>query len=677
MSNIEQECLNYYTNNLLFFEEHFPEIAKKINLFSKAIELDMYQEKLILEYKDDNYFDIKSIKNDIYFYGKDPAKDAIQIKSDFKFDESNSFNNLRRLNPPKKYKEEKDITLSGHQYIFPLYNYSNKYSQDLSKQYKKIEKFIFIGTGLGFHIPKLIEKINAKAYLIIEPNLELFRLSLFVTDYSTIVDDPEDIFFSIAESNSEFDTTFNNFYKKYKLLNHWFKFHCLMEGYHHYFDMIANILDRQDPLKFPYSILLQSAQRNIRRMNENYHFISYDKNILKRYPVCLVAPGPSLEAGGIDWLKKHHEKFIIIALAASLKKLEKYNIKPDIITSVDPHKIIENQFQLNDETIYKDSIFLCSSNTHPDILEKFEKEQTFLYPGIFNIGTPNQHPLGGTSVGEVSYGLSLLLGAQELYLFGTDVAFDPKSGASHSKEHIHYTERELKKTDIKEFQSITTNDIIEVEGNFEDKVYTSRIFYSMINYYNQYTQMLKKEQKIFNTTNGAKLNDIDPIKYEDINIPDAAINKEELHNSLIKQFDQTSKDDFTAFERECADKDIAVIDNCLLNIRKYKKKKFKTYDNFQYDRLTLLIDNGNLTKSLHYNFLAGSINSYQDIADKILFDFFDNHKKIKENKTHINSMNNYWVMPYEKIFKASKELLKEIAGNKKKGRVKTLPFKET
>lgn len=658
LEDIQANCLQTYKKNMLYFDEHFKELFSKISLFEKAIDLNQYSETWSLNYKEDNYFELENIKNDYNFYNTNTIEDAEKITKEFNFDESSSFNNLKKIEPPKNFKLEKNIMDSDIQYLYPLYTFANKYKTD--EKYKKIEKFIFIGTGLGFHISSLVNKIKAKAYLIIEPNIEIFRLSLFTTDYTKLVEEPEDIFFSISETGLDFENTFDQFYSKYKLLNHWFKFHSLTKNYDYYYDLIANSLDKHDPLSFPFSILLKTVNRTIEKMSSNYSFISYDKEVLKDYPVCLVAPGPSLEAGGIEWLCKNQNKYLIISLGATLKKLEKYNIIPDIVVSVDPHEIVKNQFELQNKDIIKNSIFLCSSNTSPTIMEYFKKENTFIYPVVFNVGTPKEFALAGNSVGEVSYALSLLLGVQELYLFGTDLSFDSDTGASHSKEHIHYKRRELVKTDIKEKINISRNDIIQVEGNFLDEVYTSRIFYSSIKYYNKYTELFKKEQIVFNTTNGAKLEDIDCIKYEDIKIPTNELDKEKVSEELREKLKDSGKDSFTDEEKNSALKDLDMVNACIKNIKKYKKIKFKTYNKFQYDRLTLIIDNTTILKDLNNNFIIGCTNSYEDSADKILFDFFGKDNTIRENKNYINTMNKYWLDPYEKMFICFKELLEKI-----------------
>ncbi|WP_419671179.1 hypothetical protein [Aliarcobacter butzleri] len=59
----------------------------------------------------------------------------------------------------------------------------------------KIDKFVFLGTLLGRHIPKIAEKINADLYLVLERNLEIFRLSLFTIDYTILAKNGASFFY--------------------------------------------------------------------------------------------------------------------------------------------------------------------------------------------------------------------------------------------------------------------------------------------------------------------------------------------------------------------------------------------------------------------------------------------------------------------------------------------------
>lgn len=663
--NIEQKCIETYQTNIEFLEENFKEVAKKISLLNRAIDNSVFQVNWELEYKEDGkYFDLLNIKNDYFYYGINTNDDSDLVVKNYKFDEKNSFNNVRFINPPKNYKVENDIVEYGYQHLFPIINFINKHSNK-EHDYRRIDKFIFLGTGLGMHIPKLASKLKSKSYIIIEPNIELFRLSLFTTDYTKLLDDPQDLFLSVGQTDAEFEKTFNAFYNKFSLLNYRFKFHCVTESYHKYFDLIANILNVKDPLNFPFNVQLKSLKRNVDYLYDNYKVAIYDYSALKRFPACIVAPGPSLEKGGIEWLKTNKDKFLIIALGASLKKLEKNGIKPDIITSVDPHDITKNQFELEDENFLNDTIFLCSTNTHPDIVEKFEKKNVCFYSVMFNIINKYQSPLGGTTIGEITYALALIFGIKELYLFGTDVALDPDSGASHSKEHIHYHKKELKKTELKEFNAITNDDLVEVDGNLRDKVFTTRKFYTVINHYNQFSMQYKNTQKVYNTSDGAKLNGIEPIEYKDINTSRKVFDKKNLNTTLQDIFSKFSQEGFSDDNRSDAENDLEVIKKILQNIKKYKKNKFKTYDKFQYDRLGLIIDNVALSKNLQFSFTLYITNSYMQVVDNMIYNFFEKDLKNKSNKTYINTLNNYWLSPYEKIYKFLEHTLEKIIGSKK------------
>lgn len=656
--NVEQQCMETFYKNMDFFHEHYPNLAKNVLLLSQAIELEMYKEKWSLEYKDEEgYFDLLNLDENYYYYDKNSENDADDIAQNTSFDKANSFNNLKAMNNTYNYKLDKEIEDSGLEYTFPLYNYVIKHRK--KSEYKKIDKFIFIGTGLGLHIKKLSEKLKSKAYIIIEPNLEIFRLSMFVTDYTDIVKDPDDLILSIASSSDEFSKAMQKFIRKFHFLNNRFKFHCITENYHGYFDAIANMLSSSDPMAFPFSITLQSTKRIIDAMNEHYKYLHYDKDVLKDYPVCLVAPGPSLEKC-IDWLKENQNKYIIVALAASLKKLEKHDIKPDIITSVDPYDIIEGQFNIDNKSIYKDSKILFSANTHPDVLKNRDKDNVYLYPVLFNIARRNLTPIGGSTIGEVTYGLSLLLGAQELYIIGLDAALDQETGASHAKGHAHFNEKELKRTDIKEFKSIKREDVIEIDGNQKDKVFASRKHYGIVQQMNQFTRVLKKDQKVYNTTEGAKFKDIDPIKCEDIKTPEKELDKKEISEILKERLDKKAKDEFDFQDVALAEYDLEQIEKIITLIKQYNKKKFKDYDTFQYDRLTLMIEVGEISKLMHSNVFTGVINGYQAIADKYLFDFFEHSPEMKKNKKHINTVNKHWLMPYKKIALKVKELLQKI-----------------
>lgn len=658
MNNIENKAVETYKKNIEYIDKYFDHISKKISLFQQEVTAGTCTEKWSLEYKNETYFDIYDRVNDHFFYNTDSSKDAIEQAKNITYDDNNSFNNLININIPDQTKLPESISNSGVSYLVPLYNYFNRYKND-KKKYRKIEKYIFIGTGLGLHISTIANRLKSRAYMIIEPNIEIFILSLFVTDYTILQDDPKNLFFSIADDDEQFSNQFLNFYQKYNVLNYTFKFSTITTGYENYYTKIGNLLTKQDPLMFPFSSILEVAKRNINLLKNNYKFISYDKDILKNHKVCIVSPGPSLDKS-IDWLSKNKDKVLIIAFGASLKKLEKHSIKPDIITSMDSSELILNQFDLTNNDFYKNSIFLCSVNTDQKVLELFDKKNIFMFQTILNIIHKDFDPLVGASIGEITYALSLLLGGEKIYLFGTDLAVDNDSGATHISEHIHTQDKELVKKDLEDKDIIRFDDLVEVEGNFQEQVLTTRQWANTREFYNYYTAKYKKEQSVFNTSDGVSFNEVTPIRCDEIDTNTSNIEKAKLHNELISSFKNSSKIGLDINEIEDMKEDLKKVEEIEQLIKRYKKKSFKQYRVFNHDRLGLLIDTLTIIDQMNYKYLKNVIDQYIMSADKVIYDFFSHNAEFKSNKKHITSMNQYWVMPFEKIIKESKVFMQSV-----------------
>ena len=58
-----------------------------------------------------------------------------------------------------------------------------------------------MGTLLGRHIPRIAQKVDAKMYLVLERNLEIFRLSLFTVDYTLLA--KKGVVFSVMDNYLE------------------------------------------------------------------------------------------------------------------------------------------------------------------------------------------------------------------------------------------------------------------------------------------------------------------------------------------------------------------------------------------------------------------------------------------------------------------------------------------
>ena len=95
----------------------------------------------------------------------------------------------------RKYRPQNFDSLVGQEYTKTL----NDFLDQKKKRFKKIDKFIFLGTLLGRHIPRIAQKVDAKMYLVLERNLEIFRLSLFTVDYTLLA--KKGVVFSVMDNH--------------------------------------------------------------------------------------------------------------------------------------------------------------------------------------------------------------------------------------------------------------------------------------------------------------------------------------------------------------------------------------------------------------------------------------------------------------------------------------------
>lgn len=170
---------NLYFKNLNYLKKNHPKVFEKVDKLSKAIENNTYQETYSLEYKEEGYFDILNLKTNKFLYNVNSYIEADLRKERMDFSQNSSLN-LLRINPF----ENNFALMEGLGEIRPFVEYLNRKIDFKNINFSKIFKIIYIGTGLGLHIYEIHKKIDAHSTLIMEDNLEIFRLSLFTTDYS-------------------------------------------------------------------------------------------------------------------------------------------------------------------------------------------------------------------------------------------------------------------------------------------------------------------------------------------------------------------------------------------------------------------------------------------------------------------------------------------------------------
>lgn len=168
---MQKKYKNVYLNNINYFKKNHH------NLY---IKLTNYNEK-------ENY----SLKIEDYLDGKKQTKVAnIEILSNNQM--------AYQSNPLENAKTIVDKALV-----------TDKWFNNIVEN--NINKIIFISNGLGYHLPLYDKKFDLKSILIVEDNIEIFKLSLYTVDYKLLSKNKK-ISFCINETTEVLESYILSFY---------------------------------------------------------------------------------------------------------------------------------------------------------------------------------------------------------------------------------------------------------------------------------------------------------------------------------------------------------------------------------------------------------------------------------------------------------------------------------
>jgi len=643
MSKSLEELASFtFRKNLEYFEKEQKKIYEKLAAFDAAVEGGHFQNRYDLVIND-GYYDVLELSSANYLYGSSSSEYAKKAaKSIDLHKEDNIFECFKKIDIKKEHLDkyaEIDVQKNNLSALAPVLDYINTYKKN--DDLEKIQKFIFFGVGLGTHILSIDEKINASVYLIVEDDLELFRLSLFTAPYyklaltSTLV-------FSVFDSKQEFSSPASVFLDTFFEYNHYIK----------YFPMLSHSEDKlkEFHLKiaslshnlFYYNSILEQYLRPISYLQDGYNFLNLLKNYLNEEltnkPVLVLAPGPSLSKN-INWLKENKNKFITVSFSATLSTLEKEGISPDIVTHLDGLEESLIHFEkLSSLDFLKDTSFILSARTQKEIINMLPKNNIFFYEN----GTSYKPSFGNLSapcVGTTSYLLLLAFGVKEMYLLGLDLALDSKTGSTHADGHEYQEDLDLDKTNVDENTLVFRNSVLKVSGNFQDTVYTTPNFLLSITSINSTSTGFKKSnQNVYNLNDGAAFDNTIALKTDFIDVTKMQnIDKEILKKELHKKFKDNSSNKATKDELKAINKRF---DNALM-----VKNIILEQDNFSFliyeeylDSLQNLIQKLISKNSESGHDLALIYQEYFRLVSTFIFDFF-NSKNLEDKYKHANEIN--------------------------------------
>lgn len=652
MDEITRNALLTFQKNMKYFEEHHKAVFDKIALLNQVIDEGLYKENYALEYKEEGYFDILELATNEFLYKSNSLLaanrmvDAVDLKRT-----GGIFKAQKYVRATEEQAEHIDTSeLSFHNSLWStikIINYVNAYtSPDTSMN--RVHKIIFLGIGLGLHLSLIAEKLNAQVIFIKEKNLETFRLSLFVVDYSELAQN-RFLYFSLTDDDEEEKENFVQFLDKGNNYNLNLKHIPFTLNYESELRRLQGHVLSQSYVAYGYSAMLLRFIDSPRYLAQGYSFVNVNKihhnSIFSEKPVLLVFSGPST-LRNIEWLKANHHRFILVSALSTCKLLHHAGIVPNIVIHIDPGENSSLLFDGLDIKAYlKDAIVLLASNVDEKTVQQFDRSKIH----FIEQGTTYKKGFGklsAPSVGEYAYGLFLIFGTMNMFMLGIDLALDNETLQSHGGFHAFQTKGKIDEQDatLDPFSSVEY-----MQGNFLEKVPTFASYKISIMQVEIFTSMLKHfNQTIYNLSNGAYLNGCDPLKIEDYNWEKL----EPLANTTLTEdlnnfFKTISSDDFNDEDKGQLKYQIKEAKKLEKIIKQHQKKKFVDAEAYLNTLAKLSWDLSDMEYKTHSD-LAQVYYEYFPIVLSYIFDLF-NTKDLDNPNKHVTKINAILVKQLLKI----------------------------
>lgn len=423
------------------------------------------------------------------------------------------------------------------------------------KKIFKYSKFMFIGTLLGIHLNDINSVVQSDVYFIVEKSLEIFRLSLFFTDYESLGKNSK-LFFAIELDDMNLERQIQAFLDYKYEFNNLLKYEIASEMDIELFNNISNKVSSLNPVSYPYSEIIRSYLHGLSNLSNSENGLldlSSGLKILEDKKVLFLAAGPSL-LSNITFIKENKNKFVIVSVASALKRLEKEEIIPDIIISIDSDKTVLDSFMIS-KKYYTNSIIIASLSTDSEVFQLFNQNNTYLIQTTLEL-IKGKGLYTGVTVGDIGLKILLRLGAKKIYLCGLDAALNQTTGLTHDITHISSSKKDLNMSTIVESEKKDFADVvIKVKGNLSKEVFTTLYYKTVIDSINSISLSLHGNSKIINVSNGAYFNNTIPMKMdnvltEQINDLDKNLLYLELKSSLENKIFQKSLDSSKVFNSD-------------------------------------------------------------------------------------------------------------------------------
>lgn len=413
------------------------------------------------------------------------------------------------------------------------------------EKYKEHPFLYIFGISDTSILINLLENKTHRRIVLIEPELELLYIALHLYDFSSHIYNKRLRLFLLQDLNTEeYVALFNALNARFYV-----KTYTLLLTSSYYSNMFQDEIKQVsqecvNALKFVFTFAgndirdsmvgIEHTITNLPLMLSNPSLFDLKNAASKKETAVIVSTGPSLFKQ-LPLLEKIQDYVTIISVDASLPILEKHNIIPDIVASIERIELTSTFFENVSQDYLKKIVSVHAVLQHKTLtdfttntprvffLRPLDYNQYFNFPQYGYIG-------GGLSSANLAHDIAFTIGVKNCILIGQDLAY-AKDGKSHAKGHV------LGEDEIKHKK----DDFYVPAYGGEGKVLTHHIWKTFLTRIEQAATFYEKEgmQTINSTEGGARIEYTKELSFAEAIKQYISQDEKKTHIKLEKPDDET------------------------------------------------------------------------------------------------------------------------------------------
>lgn len=397
---------------------------------------------------------------------------------------------------------------------------------------KEIPLLIVFGSRLGWHLPRLLAEYKIRHLIVIEPDVDAFRLSVFFQDYVLLsrlaLERGTDLIFIVQSDVDKIARSMTAAMLKSNGLPQFFIHGASMfyavDDTEMVMSIRTTIIDTLWELFFGMGYFddeLITIRHTFDNLKQGFPVFTRRNAMNPDAVAFIVGSGPSLD-DLIPLLREYGDRAVVFSCGTAISILHKVGIKPDFHLEKERQDIITDILAKsisNDLEFLKGVTFIGLSPVYSEVFRMFDRCGMLIKAAdtmgalLETDGMPGETILSGQpTVTNAAMDYALCAGFKTIYLFGVDMGSKDKE--KHHSQHTVYVNLLPEEDHLKKILAHQPSNDIVVPGNFGGEAHANKIL-AFARRMMSFSIGGYPDAKVYNLNDGALIENAIPLRPED------------------------------------------------------------------------------------------------------------------------------------------------------------------